>query len=126
MMGARFAAPSITKGVISMKKRMTGMIWIAAFCGLLAALPDSAGAAGLTIGDDARLEVINGASISLGCQSVLIEDGGSVYLGFGNTEPGALYKCGKVQVYPGGYLSLGGGKIVHCAVAPQIMLLLLE
>ncbi|MDD4997506.1 MAG: hypothetical protein PHI99_05110 [Syntrophales bacterium] len=109
-----------------MRKRMAGMIWIAVACGLFAALPGSAYAAGLTIGDGARVEVINGASISMGCQSVVIEDGGRMYLGFGNTEPGALYKCGKVQVDPGGYLSLGGGKIVHCAVAPQIMLLLLE
>ena len=126
VMGYTFRDAQLTKEVNSMRKRMAGMIWIAVACGLFAALPGSAYAAGLTISDGARVEVINGASISMGCQSVVIEDGGRMYLGFGNTEPGALYKCGKVQVYPGGYLSLGGGKIVHCAVAPQIMLLLLE
>lgn len=102
------------------------MVAVLAVCGFFSALPGSAWTAGLTIGDGARLEVINGASISLGCQSVVIEDGGIMYLGFGNTEPGALYRCGKVQVDPGGYLGLEGGKIFHCAVAPQIMLLLLE
>ena len=109
-----------------MRKRIAGMIWIAVACGLFAVLPGPACAAGLTIGDGATVEVINRASISMDCQSVVIEDGGKLYLDYGNTEPGALYRCGKVQVYPGGYLGLSEGKIVHCAVAPQIMLLLLE
>ena len=109
-----------------MKRRMAGMIWIVALCGLFAALPGPACAAGLTIGDGTRVFVFNGASISMGCQSVVIEDGGYMYLDAGNREPGALYRCGKVQVDPEGHLWLGNGKIVHCAVAPQIMLLLLE
>ncbi len=111
-----------------MKKRMAGMIWIAAVCGLFSALPVPAWTAGLTIGDGAFVYATWGASISLGCQSVVIEDGGRLYLDipFTYTAPGALYRCGKVQVDPGGYLSRGDGKIVHCAVDPQIMLLLLE
>jgi len=109
-----------------MKKWMRGMVLISAVWGLFAALPGPACAAGLTIGDGAVVSVLNGASISLGCQSVVIQDAGRMYLDYEPVEPGALYRCGKVQVDPGGYLYLGGGKIVHCAVAPQIMLLLLE
>ena len=125
-MGYTFRDAQLTKEVNSMRKRMAGMIWIATVCGLFAALPGPACAAGLTIGDGAVVSVFNGASISLGCQSVVIQDAGRMYLDYEPVEPGALYRCGKVQVDPGGYLFRGDGKIVHCAVAPQIMLLLLE
>ena len=127
-MGYTFRDAQLTKEVNSMRKKMAGMIWITVACGLFAALPSPASAAGLTIGDGVTVYVVNGASVSLGCQSVVIEDGGTLYLDVPYTYPesGALYRCGKVQVDPGGYLSQGHGKIVHCAVAPQIMLLLLE
>jgi len=109
-----------------MKKGMKGMIWIAAVCGLFTALQGPAFAAGLTIGDGGRVRVYGGASISLGCQSVVIQSGGAMDLDMAHFGPGALYRCGKVQVDSGGYLGLGDGKILHCAVPPQIMLLLLE
>jgi len=112
-----------------MKKSMLGMVVTLAVCGLFTALPCPACAAGLTIGDGAEVRVLNGASISLGCQSLLIQGGGNMYLDLPleGTEPGALYKCGKVQVNAGGYLYQGHGKIVHnCSVPSEIMLLLLE
>ena len=125
--GWPFRDAQLTKEVNSMRKRMAGMIWIAAVCCLFAALPGSACAAGLTIGDGIIVGVEGGNSISLGCQSLVIEDGGGMYLldtGFG---PGTIYKCGSVQVEPGGFLYKGGGKIIHnCSIPPQIMLLLLD
>ena len=109
-----------------MRKWMLGMVAALAVCGLFAALPGPAFAAGLTIGDGAQVEVTNGASISLGCQSVVIQSGGAMILDVLSLGPGALYRCGKIQVDSGGYLFQNDGKIVHCAVAPEIMLLLLE
>jgi len=124
--GRPFRGVLLTKEVITMKKGIKGMIWIAAVCILFAALPGPACAAGLTIADGAVVIVNGGASISLGCQSVVIESGG--YMALDHVlGPGALYKCGKVQVDPGGSLDKGNGKIIHnCAVPPEIMLLLLR
>ena len=118
----------IKKEVVSMRKWVRGMVSVLAVCGLFAALPGPACTTGLTIGDGVTVYVRDGASISLGCQSVVIEDRGRLYLDVPYTYPesGALYRCGKVQVDPGGYLWQGHGKIVHCTVDPQIMLLLLE
>ena len=106
-----------------MKKCMLGMalaVW-----GLFAILPSPAWTAALTIRDGAYVHVRGGASISLQCKSVVIEAGGNMYLDH-ETGPGTLYKCGRVQVDPGGHLYQGEGRIFHCTVAPQIMLLLLD
>ena len=110
-----------------MKKWMLGMVVIAAVCIHFAALSGPACAAGLTIADGGYVRVPGGASISLGCQSVVIQAGGIMDLGNNDIGYGTLTKCGKVQVDAGGHLYQGDGKIVHnCAVPAEIMLLLLE
>ncbi len=110
-----------------MKNWILGVVVIAAVCILFAALPGPACAAGLTIGNGGWVRVYLGGTISMGCQSVVIQDGGTMELGYYSTGSGTLTKCGKVQVDPGGNLYQSNGKIVHnCAVAPEIMLLLLE
>ena len=110
-----------------MKKWMRGMVVIAAVCIPFAALTGPACAAGLTIADGGWVRVPGGASISLGCQSVVIQDGGVMDLGYEAIGYGTLTKCGKVQVDPGGEFYPRNGKIIHnCAVPAEIMLLLLQ
>ena len=110
-----------------MKKWMLGLVVLAAVCIHFAALPGPACAAGLTIADGGWVRVYGEGTISMGCQSVVIQDGGTMELGYSGTGSGTLTKCGKVQVDPGGHLYKSNGKIVHnCAVPAEIMLLLLE
>jgi flagellar basal body rod protein FlgF len=109
-----------------MKKWVLGMVTALAVCVLFASLPGPACAAGLTIADGGWVRVYGGGTISLGCQSVVIQDGGTMELGY-STGSGTLTKCGRVQVDPGGHLYQSNGKIIHnCAVPAEIMLLLLE
>ncbi|OPY09712.1 MAG: hypothetical protein A4E68_00334 [Syntrophaceae bacterium PtaB.Bin095] len=127
MTGRLFGGVRLTREVNSMKKRMAGLIWIAAVCGLFTALPGPVCAAGLTIGNGGWVRVYLGGTISMGCQSVVIQDGGTMELGYYSTGSGTLTKCGRVQVDPGGNLYQSNGKIIHnCAVPAEIMLLLLE
>jgi len=110
-----------------MKKWMLGMVVIAAVCIPFAALSGPACAAGLTIANGGYVRVPGGASISLGCQSVVIQAGGIMDLGSDAIGYGTLTKCGKVQVDPGGEFYPRNGKIIHnCSVPPVIMLLLSE
>ena len=89
-------------------KKWTLMMVLAVW-GIFAVLPGPAWSAGLTIGDGASVYVRGGASISLLCQNLVIEAGGNMYLDH-ETGPGTLYKCGRVQVDPGGHLYMGGGQ----------------
>jgi hypothetical protein len=108
-----------------MKKWVLGMA-LAVWC-MFATLPGSVWSAGLTIGDGGWVRVPGGASISLGCQSVVIQNGGTIDLGNDGIGYGTLTRCGRVQVDPGGNLYKREGKIIHnCTVASEIMLLLLE
>ena len=108
-----------------MKKWVLGMVaagWV-----IFAVLSCPVFAAGLTIANGGWVRVPGGASISLGCQSVVIQGGGAMDLGNDAVGYGTLTKCGKVQVDAGGSLDQGNGKLVHnCAVPAEIMLLLLE
>jgi hypothetical protein len=106
-----------------MKKRSLRIIL--AFGALFALLPAPAWSAALTIGPFASVTIWGGASISLQCQDVVIEDGGRMYLEECN-EPGWIYGCRKMTVAPWGSLFLGGGRILGCNIIPQIMPLLMD
>jgi hypothetical protein len=103
-------------------KKWTLIMVLVVWC-MFAVLPGPAWSAGLTIGDGGYVTVPEGASISLGCQSLVIEAGGIIDLDTA-LGLGTIYKCGKLQVDQQGTLNKGDGKIFYCNAIPQIMLLL--